>query len=397
MNRYYTRRDPVVPRRPQRIELPEESRKWIILGLVVALSAAVVILAVYFMSFLPSGEGWRQIDTPNSVTGCQTQYIFQYNLGKDSDAIVQNKAITALYTQATDDAWKALGNEVYEGVNNLNTLNAHPNEAVRVDAILYWALEQMGDSRMLFYAPLYSYYSGLYHCANDVDAESVDPGKNQDAARYVSELAVFAESAGDISLHLLGDNKVELRVSQQYLDFAAENELGRFVDFGWLRNAFILDYAAQQLMEQGYSDGTISSFDGFTRSLSGDEYTVNLFGFADGKYRQRAAAHFSGPMAQVSFRRMPLYELDENNYYTYEDGTVCGPYVGVDGQLHSACDTLLLLSNEESCAALALKGFAIYTAEPFHENALTGLNWASTEGTTVRNGGSGFTVELFEK
>lgn len=393
MNRYITRRDPVVPRRPQRIELPHESGKWIVLALILTLAAAMVFLAIYFMSFLPSGAGWHQIEAPNSATGCQVQYAFQYNLGKNGDATVENKTISALYTQATDEAWKALSDTEYTGVNNLYTMNVHPNEPVQVDAILYSALKQLDGNRIVFRAPLYAYYDGLYHCANDVDAAEVDPVKNQAAADYVSSLAAYSESCEDISLDFLNDGQVRLNVSQRYLDFAQENELGSLVDFGWIRNAFVLDHAAALLTERGYTDGTISSFDGFTRSLGGDDYAVNLFGMVDGEARQIAAAHFAGPMAQVCFRAMPLYDLDENNYYTYEDGTVCTPYVGADGWLHSSCDSLLLLSAEEGCAALAAKGLTAYTADMLNESDLTGLNWVSVKGSTVHQGGAGFTVE----
>lgn len=393
MNRYVTKREPVVPRRPQRIELPHESGKWIVLALILTLAAAMVFLAIYFMSYLPGGEGWHQIEAPNTATGCQVQYAFQYNLGKNGDAAVENKAISALYTQATDEAWKALSDTEYTGVNNLYTLNAHPNEPVQVDAILYNALRQLDGTRVLFRAPLYAYYDALHNCANDVDAAEVDPAKNKDAAAYAASLAAYSESGEDISLDFLNDGQVRLNVSRRYLDFAQENELGSLADLGWMRNAFVLDHAAELLTERGCTDGTISSFDGFTRSLGGDDYAVNLLGMVDGEAWQIAAAHFSGPMAQVCFRGMPLYDLDDSNYYTYEDGTVCGPYVGADGLPHSACDSLLLLSNEEGCAALAVKGLKAYASAMLNENDLTGMNWVSVKGTTVRQGGTGFTVE----
>lgn len=368
-----------------------------ILGVGAAIAVAVAAFG-YVVSTLFSRPttGWQRIEGDVSETGCQSQYVFQYNLGKNGEAVVQNKTVSTLYSQATDDAWKALSQTEYEGSNNLFVLNANPNEPILVDPILYWALEQIGDSRVLFRAPLYAYYVGLYHCANDADAATVDPERSEEAAAYAASLAFYAESAEDISLELLGEGRAVLRVSQRYLDFAKENELESLVDFGWLHNAFVLDYTADLLTSRGYPDGTISSFDGFTRSLSEDAFSVNLYSQVEGKPRQVAAAHFTGPMAQVYFRMLPLHELDGGNYYTYEDGTVKGPYVGADGLLHTACDSLLLLSDSQSCAALALQGLPVYAADEFTESALAEMNWVSTQGTVIHHGGTGFTVEQLQ-
>lgn len=393
MNRYYNRRDPVVPRRPKRIELSDGDRKGMIILLGVTMAAVMVFLLVYALSSIPTRAGWTLIESSQSTTGCQSQYVFQYNLGKNGSATVQNKAVSAIYGQATDDAWKALSCTPYEGVHNLNTLNRHPNEPVQVDSILYGVIEQLGDSRFLFWAPLYAYYGGLYSSTNDESAGAVDPMRNPEAAEYVKHLASFAANREDISLELMGEGRVQLHVSQQYLDFAAENELTGFLDFGWLRNAFVLDYAADCLLERGYPDGTISSYDGFTRSLGEESFSVNLFSLMEGVPREMASVQFTGPMTQVSFRRMPLYELDAVNYYAYQDGTIRGPYLGADGQLRSGCDSMLLLSQTQGCAALALAGLPVYTAEPFSEDGISGFNWVLTQGSTVHSGGTGFTVE----
>ena len=78
---------------------------------------------------------------------------------------------------------------------------------------------------------------------------------------------------------MLGDNKVCLNVSDEYLAFLQENGVDSLIDFGWLKNAFVVDYLAEVMIARGYTLGAITSYDGYTRNFDSlnTEYAFNVF------------------------------------------------------------------------------------------------------------------------
>lgn len=70
-----------------------------------------------------------------------------------------------------------------------------------------------------------------------------------------------------MNVELLGGNQVKLSVSDDYLAFAEKNFISDFIDFSWMKNAFITDYVADVMIDNGYTLGSLTSYDGFTRNL----------------------------------------------------------------------------------------------------------------------------------
>lgn len=60
---------------------------------------------------------------------------------------------------------------------------------------------------------------------------------------------------------------MRLEVSEEYQNWMAENGYETYLDFYWMKNAFIVDYLADLMIENGYIRGAISSYDGFNRNL----------------------------------------------------------------------------------------------------------------------------------
>lgn len=392
MNRYSRRRDPVVPR-VQRVELSENHLTLRLLGVGVAIAVAVAAFGYFLNGLLPNQAGWRQIEVTNSETGCQTQFILNYDVGSGSVGATQEyKQISALYTLTTDAVYQALSTETIDHVNNLAQLNDNPNTAVTVDPILYDALQTLEEnsSRAVFFGPLYAYYNSLYACAYDHEAESFDPYFDAEAGEYVKELAAFASSEEHVSVSLGLDNQVTLHVSDEYLAFAKENEVDAILDFGWYRNAFLIDAAADALIAEGFTHGTISSFDGFTRTLGAGDYSVNLFENRNGSAFQRAVLTTSVPVAQIAFRSFPVLEMDRQNYYAYADGTVRGPYLSGDGLMRSGADTLLVFSEQLGCAPMALQICPVYASDRLDTAAIpNGIHWIMlAQGQLIRSDNS---------
>ncbi|MCD8014832.1 MAG: hypothetical protein LUG99_16995 [Lachnospiraceae bacterium] len=58
-----------------------------------------------------------------------------------------------------------------------------------------------------------------------------------------------------------------LFVSDDHLAYAEETGFLSYIDFFWMKNAFIIDYLTDTLIEKGYTQGASSSYDGFDRNL----------------------------------------------------------------------------------------------------------------------------------
>lgn len=388
--RYARNHDPVLPR-VLRVELSEGNTTLRLLAVGLAIAVAVAAFGYAINTLLTPQTGWREIEVSNSSTGCPSQFIFQYEIGQDDRGpTAEYRALSLLYAETMDAAYQALdGREAT--ANNLAVLNAYPNTRVTLDPITYEALSLLNEqgSRAAFYAPIYELYNSLYNCQSDEEAEKFDPARSADMAEYVQELADFSADPAAISVRLYPEGEAQLVVSQAYLDYAAVNEISVFLDLGWLKNGFILDHTADTLIDAGFTHGTISSFDGFTRTLGDGEYSQNLFEQQNGKLRQTAVVTYADAAAMVSFRGFPQLSKDEQNYYVYGDGTVRGPYVSGDGSLRIAAPNLLVLSREEGCAALALRTLPIFAAEKL--DAVSG-SWCRTENGKFLSAGADLTL-----
>ena len=89
----------------------------------------------------------------------------------------------------------------------------------------------------------------------------------------------YDEKYEEIDLKLLDNNKIILFVSEDYLSYADETGFSNFIDFSFMKNAVIIDYVADLMQKNGYTAGSITSYDGFTRNLdnSNTSYTYTIF------------------------------------------------------------------------------------------------------------------------
>lgn len=395
--RYARRRDPAV-RKVQRIELEETNLPLRLFAVGVAIAVAVAAFGYFLSTFLTGDTGWQEIQVSRSETGISSQFILNYNVGaSDRGITAEKKAVSLCYGDHADEAYRVLSNVEFEHYQNVCFLNAHPNQAVTVDPVLYRALtlvEQTG-SRYPYFAPLFGLYNSLFASETDFDAQKFDPEFDDASRTFVEEIAVFAQNPQAVRVELLGDNQVRLTVSEEYMAYAAQNGVDSFLDLGILLNAFILDDIADALVQQGLTNGSIASFDGYTRSLGTLEYRVNLFDTVSGQLKQTGAADYCGPMSVVNFRQFPMLAKDVMSYYTYADGTTRAPFLGGDGMLRPGCSSLTVFSGAESCAELALRTLGVYTASDFSPEALTAENWAYSENGQVHFRGDAISVKTY--
>lgn len=394
MSRYGRRREPYVPGKVQ-LEVSQEHMTLRLLGLGAALLVAALAFGYAINNMLQAPAGWQTVEVGSSKTGITQYFTLNYNFGAaGGNATKERKAVSAIYTQALDHAYLVLSSREDAQDAGLAALNASPNREITVDPLLYAALRTVEEagSRQPYFAPLTEHYHNLLTADSDEAAAQWDPDLTESVGEYVRELAAYANDPAMIQVTLLPGNRVRLDVSEEYLAYAQENELTTFVDFGYLLNAFLCDAAADALVEQGYTNGILSSYDGYVRALCGDELAVSLYDLVDGKIVRTGEAIYHGPAALVVCRSFPLNPMDQSNYHCYADGTIRAPYVGRDGMLRAAASSLTALDRQGSAAALALKATEAFAGETLDEAMLEEISWIVTDHGQIRTAGSDFTL-----
>lgn len=373
MGRTAKKRDLPHPKPVQKVELSEKNIHWRVVLIVLFLAIAMVAFGYAVSSYFSADSGWREIQVESTAkTNCGNEFIFRYYLGDSGiSATAENKALITLYTEAAINAYQLFNSdEDFEGVNNLHYLSRHPNEAVEVDKVLYDAfalLEEYGN-RSLYLAPVYAEYNNLFYCNDDSQTVNFDPYQNGEVLEYFSEILAFANEPEAVNIELLGNNQVRLTVSDAYLEYAAEMGIDSFIDFFWMKNAFVADYLADVMIERGYTKGAISSFDGFVRNLdeSGRSYSFNLFD-RDGQIVYPAAVmEYTGSISLVYLRNYPVGSLDSQHYYELANGEIRTSYIDTaDGLCKSALNNLVSYSKTAGCAEVLLQVLPVYIADSF--------------------------------
>lgn len=372
-------RDLPHPKPVNKIELPSEHRRLRLVLAVVFLIVGAFFLAISVANLSSKDSGWSEIEADSSELNCSDDFVFLYCLGQgEASATAENKEITACYSAATEYAFQMFTNDVeYENVHNMYYINRHPNEEMKVDDVLYraFSLIQESEDRSLYLAPVYEQYDGLFYCTEEYQTVEYDPYLNQDVADYYAAVAGFANDTRMIDLELLGENRICLRVAEEYLDFASENEIGSFIDFYWMKNAFIVDYLAQEMISAGYFRGCISSLDGFTRNLdrSGEVYDYIFYNRQDTTIYPAASIQYNGPSCIVCLRDYALGS-EQHLFYLYSGGERRTPYLDTkDGFCRSAGSDLVCYSSGSSCSEILLRMIPVYIADTLQHDALAGL------------------------
>lgn len=358
----------------KRIEVENMHLKLRIVLVILAIVIAVAAFGYGIRAILDRNSGWQTVDAYVDGVDCSSDFVVQYYFGSAGvSATTEYKAVSALYTTALEEAY-----QLFYPEGGLAAINAQPNTPVETDPVLYHALEliQSTGNRCIYLAPVYEEYDRVFLCENEVEAARYDPGQDDEVGAYVAQVASFANDPDKINLELLGDNRVRLNVSDEYLSYAAENGIEEFLDFGWMTNAFIADHIAATLAGGGYTLGYVSSYDGFIRNLdsSGQSYSLNLFDRLDNVIHRPAVMEYTGAMSIVSLRNYPMSDADRWHYFSFPNGRIATAFVAPeDGMSKSATDNLVAYSEDAGCAEILLEIAPIFLADELDEAALEAL------------------------
>lgn len=355
----------------------EVSNSKLLLRVVLAVIACAIAVSAFgyaISSLLNRNGGWQKVDAYVDGVDCSSDFVLQYYFDSvEVSATTEYKAVSALYTSALEEAYQAFYPE-----GSIKAVNANPNVPVKVDPVLYRALEiiQTSGNRCIYLGPVYVEYDRIFLCEDELEAAHYDPGQDDESGAYVAQVAAYANNPEHINLQLLDDGQVCMKVSDEYLAFADDNGIEKFLDFGWMTNAFIIDHIADTLSENGYMTGYISSYDGFTRNLDnrGLSYSLNLFDRLGNDIYQPAVMDYSKPMSLVNLRNYPMSNADRWHYFAFSNGRIVTSFIDpVDGMSKSSTDNLLAYSEILGCAQILLEVSPLYLSDELDEAALVAL------------------------
>lgn len=378
----------------EKVQLSEEHtlRRAIAAALFLLVGAAALVYALVHV-LTPEG-GWQiiQAGTSDGAT-CGDDFTLLYELGAGDQAVAaESRGLTRLYTQACRTAYQMFN--AYEGADgmvNLWEIGQHPNEPLQVDAALYHVLENVqsyGD-RTVYLGPVFARYRDVFQCQDDSQLADFDPRLSREVADEYAALAAYAMDPGQIDIELLEDFKVCLRMSEEYLAYARENGIDRFLDFGWLTNAFVADYVGNELLQAGFTHGVLASFDGFIYCMDDRDlsYTLVLYDEADAHPVQAGTMEYQGRMCMASLRTFPAVAGDERRFYRLRNGETRTLYLDpADGLCKGAVGSMTCYSPVLGCADLAMRAAPMFIAED--------LNWDAVRKLT--EGGFGVETVLLQ-
>lgn len=353
------------PRPITHIEISEKNKKLRMVLIIVLLVIGAVCLTSGFMSLLRQDTGWQTVEVSISEPNCSGSFLFQYNFsGSGVQATALNKQIEATYTDGVVKAYQVFhATEVFQG--NLAYLNTHVNEVVTVDPLLYGVLEKLHNTRYHYLGPVYAHYDNMIFGVPDEYLQDVDPAVDEESRAYLAQIAAFAADEQAIRLELLGASKVKLWVSEEYLAFARENEITRFVDLNYMTNAFIIDYLAEILLQDGFNRGYLVSTDGYTRNLDSTEtFSFTIFDRVDHTVYPAGVMQYRGPVSMVFLKDFQTSASDV--HYRQSGDHLVFPYADpADGMYKASVPNLVGYSYELGCTDVLLRMLPSFIGEEF--------------------------------
>lgn len=373
------------PRPVRRIPLEIKNPRLRLLLVIIALVIAAGAFFIAFRGLVEVEPGWTVLEADGAAgLNVSGEFSLQVELGAGGEApLTERKWLTGIYSAAAREAYTLYTTqEQVENVNNLWYVNHHPGETIQVDPKLYRSLEEsLSAGDWLYLGPVYEVWDSVWFSREDREAAAADPRKDPEIREYLEQIMAYIQD-GAVRLELLGDRKVRLNLSDELRKFGEENGISRWIDFGWQRNAYVIDDLAEALLSAGWTRAVLSSRDGFIRCLDGQRnFTMNLSAYTGVRTQIIAEAVYTGPAALMMLLPEPAgnrsysYRYDDGEFRTAwissEDGLDCRPVDGLaagtdqGGCAQLLCRFLNLLTDDDASEdewTTAAEGCALWLA-----------------------------------
>ena len=347
----------------------------VIIAAAVLLVAAAITTAVILISNADDNSGWQEIKAESVSSSLQNNFILNYDL---SDGSSRDK-IADIYSDMLQHGYNIYDAKASTSHGGIATLNKYVGQPIEISPELYSSLLLMANksSRMHYLGPVYEIYKKLFTEPDPTAAPALDPQKNSELSRICTAIAAFACDDAAVKIELLSGNRVQLTISDEYEELVSSSNLSTYIDFGWMRDAFIVDLVADALKSAGYTNGTIASYSGFTRNLDTDADQDYTFGLYD-KYRNNvylaSSVSYKGAITSVTYKTFAMNSIDKQYLYEYKNGDVTHGYISASsGMPEAACDVMVFHTKNMKCAELALTTYSYYNRTSEDQNAISGL------------------------
>ena len=348
-----------------------------IIAVSVILLAAVITTVILVTRGNDGSAGWQEVTAQDVDKDFSERFILNYDVdeknGADYDTIskLYGSKLSRLYSIFYDTSDET-------DIKGLSYLNARIGLETEVEPELYHAFElclNHGD-RLFTLGPVFEYYNKIFESARDSAAALYDPHKNSNSENICMQLMSYASDDNFISVTLYGENRVLINVSSEYSELMSDLRLKSYVGFGWLTDAFIVDEIADAFTSEGYTHGSISSYDGFIRNMTTDnsDYSFGLYDLYRDNVYLAASISYKGALSTVNYKKFSMNDIDGKYLYSYGGGDVAHRYVDAEtGQYLAACDSMLFHAKEMGCADLALSTYSQYVREVEDKEAISEL------------------------
>lgn len=342
---------------------------------IVALALALFFFGRGIFSATNKESGFYEMNAKEkSEAGTYSKGIsFSYFLdGKSNDIKTAKMEIENCYSDALLRAYELTDPaKEYEGLNNLCTINKNPGKEIKVGEDLYSmlqdaygkTLEKKGFS--MFAGSYYTHWNSILSLS---EPQEFDPLFNEDEKERLDSLLAETLSEDAFSLEFKADNTVVFNVSEDYLNYLADREESLFcLDFNLLREAYMVEYAQDMLVNRGYTSGLITTQKGLLVDLGTyDAGGYNMFTVDEGKIylKETVKVPAGGKMSGICV--VPFSETEENYYCIEKDGMTYyrNPFVALaEGGFTNYVESSYVASTERSIVDVMYTNITINSLE----------------------------------
>ena len=337
-----------------------------IIAFLIAVGIAIASFTIGVMQYAHRETGYYEVGYSNAANAevyDSGVHLLYYAEGGSSFIRQHLNEVQRVFSDDLLQYYRLLSAEkTYEGLNNIAALNAAPEQALKVDAVLYavlkdaYARHEMQEGYHLFSGVLHTEWQSMRYLE---EPEQTDPLLNDDEAEFLKVLTSQLARKEQFSLEFDDNNStVTLHISEEYRNWTEHNEIeAPVLDLNLLHDAYLLQLVAMRMTAQGYTDGYLYTESGISISLGKQgNMEYSLYAVEESGVETIAVTALQQPAAFCSFtvvspteERYGYYkiELEGKPYYRH-------PYVNVkNGSFSNVLMTAALGGTSEQAVDLA--------------------------------------------
>lgn len=356
------------PKPVKKIELNEKNVKLRFILFILSFLVVVACAILIFVNLFKKESGFTTIEAYPTIN-MQNDFVFSYDVGNTDLSITEEiNNLSNKYTSLLEFSYIQFDIYADHDQKNINYINNHINQDIQISELLYDSIEDVvnENEKLLYLAPIYAYYNDMF--STELDLNMLDPYQNINVQNYFKDILDYINS-NSIKINLLSNNTINLYVSEDYINYLNENDVFYYIDFGFLKNSFIIDYIAENLLLAGYNKGNIKSYDGYFINLDSSldyNFVIDVLDNVNNFGSRVCNFTVKGKTSVVQFRNFMYYQNDIYRYVKMPDNSYRHIYIDYnDGLSKSSTNSLTSYSTELSCSEIALKTYRGFISDNF--------------------------------